>query len=147
MHCHVLSHMMMGMMESLLVVNGGELALALPVGVPCEMEDHGGGMPPGGGAPMTSTVTSTGDCKWRDDTSGTPETTIMVGGTVTWKAAGCEDHTVVRWEDQKDPAFALKVLPGSKTFNVAGDYKYICGIHGGNPETKAGMWGIVHVVP
>lgn len=145
MHCHVLSHMMMGMMGSLLVVNGGELALALPVGVPCEMEDHGGGMPPDGGAPMTSTVKSTGACEWRDDTSGTPETTIMVGGTVTWEAAGCGGHTVI---SSGAPAFAdLNALPGSRTFNAAGDYKYFCGIHGGDPVAKTGMWGIVHVVP
>lgn len=32
MHCHVLDHMMMGMMGSLLIVRGGELALKLPVG-------------------------------------------------------------------------------------------------------------------
>ncbi len=41
MHCHMLSHMMTGMMGSLLIVGGGELALALPVGVPCELGDNG----------------------------------------------------------------------------------------------------------
>ena len=35
MHCHVLSHMMMGMMGSLLIVGGGETASTLPSGVPC----------------------------------------------------------------------------------------------------------------
>ena len=35
MHCHVLGHMMMGMMGSLLIIGGGEFAGALPEGVPC----------------------------------------------------------------------------------------------------------------
>jgi hypothetical protein len=34
MHCHVLYQMMSGMMGSLLVVKGGELAFGLPVGLP-----------------------------------------------------------------------------------------------------------------
>jgi FtsP/CotA-like multicopper oxidase with cupredoxin domain/plastocyanin len=146
MHCHVLSHMMMGMMGSLLIVNGGELALALPVGVPCEMHEMGDDGGNGGGdAPMTATVKSTGSCTWNDDASGTPETTIMVSGTVTWEEAGCGGHTVI---SSGAPAFAdLNALPGNRTFNVAGDYKYFCDIHGGDPVAKTGMWGIVHVVP
>jgi hypothetical protein len=48
MHCHALAHMMTGMMGSLLIVAGGELALALPVGVPCEGMDMGGGGNGGG---------------------------------------------------------------------------------------------------
>jgi FtsP/CotA-like multicopper oxidase with cupredoxin domain/plastocyanin len=35
MHCHVLSHMMQGMMGSLLIIGGGEVAGALPRGVAC----------------------------------------------------------------------------------------------------------------
>lgn len=35
MHCHVLGHMMTGMMGSLLVVGGGETAGPLPIGEPC----------------------------------------------------------------------------------------------------------------
>lgn len=42
MHCHVLDHMMMGMMGSLKIVNGGELTLgAFPRCVPCP-DDMGG---------------------------------------------------------------------------------------------------------
>ncbi|MFF5714354.1 multicopper oxidase domain-containing protein [Streptomyces sp. NPDC012756] len=40
MHCHVLMHMMNGMMGSLMIIRGGELVEGLPEGVPCEM---GGG--------------------------------------------------------------------------------------------------------
>jgi FtsP/CotA-like multicopper oxidase with cupredoxin domain/plastocyanin len=35
MHCHVLGHMMSGMMGSLLVIGGGEVAGLLPMGEPC----------------------------------------------------------------------------------------------------------------
>ena len=35
MHCHVLGHMMEGMMGSLLIIGGGETAGALPMGEPC----------------------------------------------------------------------------------------------------------------
>src|SRR5713226_4627079 len=41
MHCHVLSHMMGGMMGSLLIVNGGELFFGLPSGQPCPPDVNG----------------------------------------------------------------------------------------------------------
>ena len=146
MHCHFLNHMMMGMMGSLLIIRGGDLAFTLPRGVPCdmpEMDGGDGGGHGGGGAPMTATVKSTSSCSWRDSASGTPETTIMVGGTVTWQEDGCGSHTIV---SSGAPSFTnLNALPGNRTFNTAGDYKYFCGIHGGDPVAKTGMWGIVHV--
>ena len=41
MHCHVLQHMMPGgMMGSLMVIEGGELALSLPNGIPCREAEH-----------------------------------------------------------------------------------------------------------
>ena len=152
MHCHVLGHMMAGMMGSLLIIRGGELALGLPRGVPCEHEMAGGGdgNGGGGGTPMTATVTGTkinNQCAWNDSASNTPETTIMVGGTVTWQDDGkcAGGHTIV---STGSPSFAnVNSLPGSRTFPTAGDYKYFCGVHGGDPNAKTGMWGIVHVKP
>jgi FtsP/CotA-like multicopper oxidase with cupredoxin domain len=147
MHCHFLNHMMMGMMGSLLIVKGGEFASTLPRGVPCEMPEMDGGEMPPNGQPMTATVRGgTSQCTWTDIASGTPETTIMAGGTVTWEqVAGCGNHTVV---SVGTPSFAdLNALPGSRTFNTPGDYKYQCGIHGGDPIAKSGMWGIIHVAP
>jgi plastocyanin len=142
------------MMGSLLIVpEAGGPALALPQGMPCEMPemdggDDGGG--DGGGAPMTATVQSTGDCKWMDVASGTPETTIKVGGTVTWQEAGCGGHTVISDNvppfTTLAPPLNLSGLPQSRTFTAVGDYGYHCGIHGGNPVTKQDMYGIVHVV-
>jgi FtsP/CotA-like multicopper oxidase with cupredoxin domain/plastocyanin len=154
MHCHVLQHMDHGMMGSLLILNtGGGLALQLPKGMPCEMPemDGDGGMPPGDGAPMTATVKSTDQCEWQDDASGTPETTIKVGGTVTWQEDGCNGHTVISDNvppfTTLSPPLNLTVLPDDRTFNTIGDFGYHCGIHTGNPVTKQDMWGIVHVVP
>jgi hypothetical protein len=119
--------------------------MALPIGVPCEMPDMG--VPPDG-VPMAATVTGTSGCVWKDSISGTPETTIKVGGTVTWQDDGAcaGGHTVIH---SGSPSFSdVLTVPGNRTFNVApGDYKYFCGIHGGDPVAKTGMWGIIHVVP
>lgn len=72
MHCHVLGHMHDGMMGSLLVVQGGQLALGLPQGVPC---------PPG------NTISVT-------DTAFVPSTlSVPSGGAVTFDFVS-PDHTV-----------------------------------------------------
>jgi FtsP/CotA-like multicopper oxidase with cupredoxin domain len=172
MHCHVLMHMMSdlggGMMGSLLVVQGGELALGLPNGEPCH-----GAMGPAPGPGMTATVRSTPGCKWRDDASGTPETTIKVNGSVTWLDNGCSPHTVVSINaapfDTLTPALGSLTVPTTppgfvRQFTTVGNFAYACGIHGGDPVGAVGgpggnpagpgvdsparsMWGIIHVVP
>ena len=148
MHCHVLMHMDQGMMGSLLVINeNGGLALPLPKGMPCEMEMDGGGTQ--NGPKLTATVKSTSSCTWRDDDSGTPETTIKAGGTVSWVDAGCPGGHTVDFENV--PPFHAPPpngpVPGSIVFAAAGDYGYHCGIHGGSAASKTGMYGIVHVQP
>ena len=123
--------------------------------------------------PPDATVRSTANCKWRDDASGTPETTIKVNGTVTWLDQGCSPHTVVSVSappfDTLTPALANNpvptTLPGfSRQFTTVGNFAYMCGIHGGDPvgavggpggnpagpgvdSLARGMWGIIHVVP
>lgn len=157
MHCHVLGHMHStlggGMMGSLLVIQGGESAFGphfgLPLGEPC----HGAVQPPEPG--LTANVRSTAGCQWRDDTFGTPETTIKVNGTVTWFDNGCSPHTVV---SQNLPGFTNWPTPlnnlavpaagtAPQPFPQVGDFAYICGVHGGDPALKSGMYGIIHVVP
>ena len=152
MHCHVLMHMDLGMMGSLLIIpEAGAPALPLPVGMPCDMPEMGGdgGTPPSPQPALTADVTGmlSGQCLWRDSVSGTPETTIKAGGTVTWHDDGtCPGgHTVI---SSGVPSFAnVTTVPGSRVFPVAGGYKYFCGVHGGDPNAKTGMWGTVHVVP
>jgi len=41
------------------------------------------------------------------------------------------------------PAAGTQPLP----FPQVGDFAYICGVHGGDPAGKTGMYGIIHVVP
>jgi len=150
MHCHVLMHMDQGMMGSLLIIDAaGGPAFGLPQGRPCKMAmptDGGGGTPGGGGAPMTASVKDAVGCVWRDDASHTGETTIKVGGTVTWHDTGaCADgHTV---QSDNGPAFHIVPSPSvSRVFTAVGDFGYHCTVHGGDPVGKTGMWGIVHVV-
>src|SRR5258708_14452522 len=74
--CSVLNHMMDGMMGSLLVVPGGNLALTLPVGVPCP-DDMGLGQGPL--APGVTTITSK-NFAWNPN-NGTRE----AGGTIPFR--------------------------------------------------------------
>jgi plastocyanin len=112
-------------------------------------------------APMTATVKGS-NFKWQDDVSGTPITTIRVGGTVTWTivsgthklkggapspANGC---------DQQDASFDSQNLNAgqsvTRTFSKAGTFGYLCGIHGGTPDCKnppgsGAMPAVIKVVP
>jgi hypothetical protein len=117
-------------------------------------------------------VRSTPGCKWRDDASGTPETTIKVNGTVTWFDQGCSPHTVVSvnalpFNTLTPPLGDPVPAPPSgfsRQFTTVGHFAYACGIHGGDPVGAVGgpggnpagpgvdsparaMWGIIHVVP
>jgi plastocyanin len=158
MHCHVLGHMHStlggGMMGSLLVIQGGDECASgphfgLPLGEPC----HGAMQPPEPG--LTANVRSTAGCQWRDDTFGTPETTIKVNGTVTWFDNGCSPHTVVsrdlpgftNWPTPLNNLAVPAAGTAPQTFPQVGDFAYICGVHGGDPALKSGMYGIIHVVP
>lgn len=109
--------------------------------------------------PTTATVKGS-NFKWTDDASGTPVTTIKVGGSVTWtivqgrhrlegvaSANGCQ---------QPDASFNSGDLTNgqsvTRTFPSAGTFGYRCGIHGGtpncnNPSAGDEMWGIIKVVP
>ena len=112
-------------------------------------------------APTTASVKGS-NFKWQDDVSGTPVTTIKVGGTVTWTiqngthqlervapsaANGCE---------QLDASFDSNNLTSgqtvTRTFTKAGTFGYRCGIHLGEPNcnTPPGtgpMPGVIKVVP
>ncbi len=133
MHCHVLSHMVIGMMGSLLVVNGGDLALTLPVGVPCEMEDE---VTP----PPSPTVAVR-------DFSFTPNSVSVPSGTVVAFDFQQGSHTVMTTSNPnanpititKDPGgdptnFAQAVPLGTRNVTVigtpGGQINYQCGIHG-----------------
>jgi plastocyanin len=66
-----------------------------------------------------------------DGTSGTNTTTINVGDTVLWTWSGSNDHTVSSTSAEAFDSLAPKASGTfSHTFNTAGSFAYICGIHG-----------------
>jgi plastocyanin len=114
-------------------------------------------------APTTAAVTGS-DFKWKDDVSGTPVTTIKVGGTIKWTIApNSQDHRLQRVApspangcDQLEPSFDSEDIGEgqsvSRTFTKVGTFGYRCGIHGGTPNCKnppgtGSMPGVIKVVP
>lgn len=132
MHCHVLNHMMMGMMGSLLIIEGGELVTSLPEGVPCDMPMDGG----------TGTGGGTGgrivDLNIQNFIfPGDPH--IKVGDTVIWHNMDGDVHTVTADGGSFDsspaypPTGAIAATTGtySHTFTTAGSFPYHCKVHSG----------------
>lgn len=118
---------------------------------------------PTSAGPVTAAVTGS-DFKWKDDVSGTPVTTIKVGGTIKWTiAAGSQDHRLeavapspANGCEQLEPSFNSDDLGEgqsvSRTFTKVGTFGYRCGIHGGTPNCKnppgtGSMPGVIKVVP
>ncbi len=111
--------------------------------------------------PTTASVKGS-NFKWQDDASGTPVTTIKVGGTVTWTIAG-GTHSLERVApspengcDELDASFDSDDLGAGQTvsrkFTKVGTFGYHCGIHKGNPNCKTPpgngrMPGVIKVVP
>jgi plastocyanin/FtsP/CotA-like multicopper oxidase with cupredoxin domain len=136
MHCHVLNHMMVGMMGSLLIVKGGELAGALPVGVPC---------PASGGG----TGTQTTEVHLTTNATFSPkDIMINAGDTVTWKWDDATQHSVTSdtgaWVDSGVRGGGPPFPTFQVTFNTPGLFKYHCQIHGA--PNGIGMSGSVMVM-
>ena len=138
MHCHVLGHMMDGMMGSLLVIEGGELALGLPRGVMCPPADSG---PPPGPA--------TAEISMKDLLFSPGTVTVKQGDIIKFKndESGAIPHSVV-WSTPtppgSTPANSPTINQGS-SWSVAmtnlGTFPYFCGIHG------TSMSGTIVVTP
>lgn len=130
MHCHVLNHMHDGMMGSLLIINGGDPAFALPVGVPCGHET--GGETPGGGHgdAQTHQVTIKNDL---DDGFDPKVLTINVGDSVVWKNDDGQAHTATK-TGGPGAGFDTGIIAAHTSsspipFNTAGTIAYRCDIH------------------
>jgi plastocyanin/FtsP/CotA-like multicopper oxidase with cupredoxin domain len=135
MHCHVLQHMMTGMMGSLLIVNGGEFAFQLPRGVPCPAEVPGGGNG-GTGGPQTVPVHV-------QDFQFVPATVnIKVGDTVHWVWDG-NNHSTTADGGAWDSGVHNSGFTFDHMFMSAGTFPYFCSIHGG--PGGQGMHGSVTV--
>ncbi len=142
MHCHVLDHMMTGMMGSLLVIQGGETVTQLPRGKPCP--SMAGTMPPnggGGGGPQTVTVTI------QNGQFIQKSTTIKAGDTGVWHWAESghsttSDATTGTHWDSGVRNIGDADFP--QTFPSPGTFPYYCKIHGG--PGGAGMSGTIIVM-
>ncbi len=136
MHCHVLGHMMEGMMGSLLIIQGGGLALGLPSGEPCGMVT-----PP----PATVVV---------KNFAFTPNSLSVPSGTVVIFDFQEANHTVqtvpptsttavpININNGGGPTDAVSPL-GPRAVTITGNsgdtINYQCGIHG------AAMPGTIHI--
>jgi plastocyanin len=116
---------------------------------------------PSSTAPGTATVKGS-NFKWQDDVSGTPVTTIKVGGTITWTITGGTHQlekvaaSAANGCDELDASFDSNNLSSgqsvTRTFTKVGTFGYHCGIHQGNPNCKnlpgtGPMPGVIKVVP
>jgi len=132
MHCHVLAHMMSGMMGSLLVINGGELVTPLPKGVPCDQQ-MGGGMNGMGNGPQIITV--------RDFAFTPSSVSVAAGSQVTFDFQQ-GTHTVQTVSTNNATAINinngggnLDAVPAGQQRTVTingsagGQISYQCGIH------------------
>jgi len=137
MHCHVLTHMMDGMMGSLVVRNGGELALRdLPSAdptLPCPMPGMGGG---NGG--VTRTVQAINDAGNPTGFSWSPANlTVKKNDSVVFQNISAGPHSVV-WDTPgappSVPVFNANTSSSPVSMSNTGTFNYHCGIHG--PQMK-----------
>ena len=129
MHCHVLDHMMDGMMGSLMVVDGGDSALSLPRGKPCP-EDSAMPTMPGMGGGATAAVTIK-DAAFNATSFAPNPLTVKAGTVVTWTNSGPSTHTVSS-DVAADPYDSGNITSGasfSHPFNTPGAFPYHCNIH------------------
>jgi FtsP/CotA-like multicopper oxidase with cupredoxin domain/plastocyanin len=123
MHCHVLDHMMQGMMGSLLIVRGGEPADPLPVGQPAGKKTTP--VTPGGSTTNEVHLTADVPPRFRPN-----KTTVKVGDTVTWIWDVTELHTVTADDDSWGTPKMQSSGRFVHQFTEAGEFPYYCGFHG-----------------
>jgi plastocyanin len=131
MHCHVMMHMMTGMMGSLLIVQGGEAFTTLPAGVPCP--DSGAVTGPGVNTVLLKNF------------AFNPATvSVKVGDTVHWVWQE-DDHSVTADNASFDSGVQNTGATFDHMFMTAGTFPYFCKIHGAAGGN--GMSGKVIVTP
>lgn len=134
MHCHVLNHMMQGMMGSLLIVEGGDLAARLPVGEECPPDDIV--VPPGTVAHTINIVNALSF----PAASNLP---VLMGDTVRFVNNDSDIHSV-QWDTAGSPVNSPIINTGGNFWDVVmngmGTFNYHCGVHG---VTMAGSITVV----
>jgi len=143
MHCHVLNHMMGGMMGSLLIVEKGQIVTTLPRGVPCPSDEDGNGGDPGtvlvDGFAFTPGTLTVGP--GTAVTFDFQEANHTVKNTGTTGAAGAFD--ISKDSPPFDPFDGVPVGETRMviiTGNPGDEITYECGIHG------AGMPGKIQII-
>jgi FtsP/CotA-like multicopper oxidase with cupredoxin domain/plastocyanin len=137
MHCHVLDHMMMGMMGSLLVVTAGTVANPLPAAtLVCPddvagMPGMGGGTGPG---PSTKEVDAINDSANPTGYSFNPPIqTCNKGDTILFKNNSDQPHSII-WDTGGAPPNSGVFNPPNGSVPIvmtnAGNFNYHCGVHG-----------------
>jgi plastocyanin len=131
MHCHVLGHMHDGMMGSLLVVQGGQFAFALPRGEPCHDEEE---EPPAAGIVEVT------------DFAFTPNVIEVASGSTLTFDFQAANHTVmtvsttmgatpISINNGGGDTDAISPVPQQQVATISGmpgaEIDYQCGIHGG----------------
>jgi plastocyanin len=135
MHCHVLEHMMMGMMGSLLVVVGGTIATPLPSATLVCPDDLPSmpGMGGNGGGPTTQEVDAKNDLSNPTHYSFDPTNkTVNKGDTVMFMNKSDQPHSII-WDTGGAPPNSGIFNPGGSVSIVmpnAGTFNYHCGVHG-----------------
>jgi plastocyanin len=129
MHCHVLMHMMMGMMGSLLIVKGGEVATTLPRGVPC---------------PSDAVVVGSHTVMVNDFAFAPPTVNINSGDTVQWMWMA-DNHSVTADNSSFDSGVHNSGFTFSQMFMQPSgtNIPYHCSMHGASGGV--GMSGVVHI--
>ena len=134
MHCHVLNHMMSGMMGSLLIVEGGDFASRLQVGEECPPDDVV--VNPG---PVAHTVNINSFTTF----SAATNLPVHMGDTVRFLNNHVDVHSVV-WDTVGSPAGSPIINTGGDFWDVImtgmGTFNYHCGVHG------TGMAGSITVI-
>lgn len=133
MHCHVMMHMMTGMMGSLLIVQGGEAFTTLTEGTPCPDPDTA--------APPVLGVTNV---LLKNTVFNPTNVSIKVGNTVHW--IWQEDtHSVTSDAGDFDSGVHNNGFTFDHMYMAAGSFGYHCTVHGASGGV--GMSGLVTVTP
>ncbi len=134
MHCHVLNHMMQGMMGSLLIVEEGDFASRLPVGEEC---------PPGNVVVPPGPVAHSININSFNSFPAATNLPVHMGDTVRFINNHIDSHSVV-WDTVGSPADSGIINTGGDFWDVVmtgmGTFNYHCGVHGN------GMAGSITVI-
>lgn len=132
MHCHVPMHMMHGMVGSLLVIKGGELAMPLPEGQAC---------PPDPVPPESPREPKTFDVEVTDEAFKPVRVYILPGDSVRWTNNTRTYHSAVADDGSWTTGLINFGLSATQKFTALGEHPYHCGYEG--PRHHHNLYDII----